>query len=215
MRVNPNRMQLLRLKARLRTAERGHKMLKDKRDELMRRFLDLVREAKERRRVVEERLGKAAAQLLMATASASPAVIEEALAFPKQRLELSVRKDAVMGVSVARFDFAWGGEGGAADLYPYGPAHTPADLDAAIKTLSETLPDLLRLAETEKAAEMLAGEVEKTRRRVNALEYILIPQLQETVKYITMKLDEAERANLTRLMKIKDLVRREEPAGTP
>ncbi len=206
VRVNPNRMQLLRLKTRLKTAQRGHKMLKDKRDELMRRFLDLVREAKERRQAVEERLGKATAQLLMATASASPAVIEEALAFPKQRLELAVKKDTIMGVEVARFDFSWGGEGGAADLYPYGPAHTPADLDAALKALSEILHDLLRLAETEKAAELLAGEVEKTRRRVNALEYVLIPQLEETVKYITMKLDEAERANLTRLMKIKAMV---------
>lgn len=206
VRVNPNRMQLLRLKARLKTAQRGHKMLKDKRDELMRRFLDLVRRNKELRRTVEERLGRATAQLAMATATASPAVIEEALAFPKQRLDLKVKRDSIMGVSVARFDFAWGGAGGETDLYPYGPAHTPADLDAAIKTLSETLPDLLRLAEAEKAAELLASEVEKTRRRVNALEYVLIPQLEETVKYITMKLDEAERGNLTRLMKIKELV---------
>lgn len=206
VRVNPNRMQLLRLKTRLKTARRGHKMLKDKRDELMRRFLDLVRKAKELRKVVEERLGRATAQLLMATASASPAVIEEALSFPKQRLDLSVGRDNVMGVEVARFAFSWGGAGGEADLYPYGPAHTPADLDAAIKALSETLPDLLRLAETEKAAELMATEVEKTRRRVNALEYVLIPQLEETVKYITMKLDEAERGNLTRLMKIKAMV---------
>ncbi|MDI6871216.1 MAG: V-type ATP synthase subunit D [Bacillota bacterium] len=206
LRVNPNRMQLLRLRVRLKTARRGHKMLKDKRDELMRRFLDLVRQNKELRQVVEERLGRAAGQLLMATASASPAVIEEALAFPKQKLDLRVKKDNIMGVRVARFDFSWGGAGGEADLYPYGPAHTPADLDAAIKTLSETLPDLLRLAEIEKAAELLAVEVEKTRRRVNALEYVLIPKLEETIKYITMKLDEAERGNLTRLMKIKQMV---------
>lgn len=206
LRVNPNRMQLLRLKTRLKTARRGHKMLKDKRDELMRRFLDLVRLNKELRELVEERLGKATAQLLMATAGASPAVIEEALAFPKQRLDLTVRGDNLMGVNIARFDFAWGGAGGEGDLYPYGPAHTPADLDAAIKALSEALPDLLRLAETEKAAELLAGEVEKTRRRVNALEYVLLPQLEQTIKYITMKLDEAERSNLTRLMKIKAMV---------
>jgi V/A-type H+-transporting ATPase subunit D len=206
LRVNPNRMQLLRLKARLKTARRGHKLLKDKRDELMRRFLDLVRQNRELRQRVEEQLGRAAGHLLMATASASPAVIEEALAFPKQRLDLMVKKANLMGVRVARFDFSWGGTGGEADLYPYGPAHTPADLDAAIKTLSESLPDLLRLAEVEKAAELLAVEVEKTRRRVNALEYVLIPKLEETIKYITMKLDEAERGNLTRLMKIKALV---------
>lgn len=184
-------------------------MLKDKRDELMRRFLDLVRQNKELRQRVEERLGQATGQLLMAAASASPAVIEEALAFPKQRLDLTVNKDNLMGVRVARFDFSWGdGAGGGEDLYPYGPAHTPADLDAAIKTLSESLPDLLRLAEVEKAAELLAVEVEKTRRRVNALEYVLIPKLEETIKYITMKLDEAERGNLTRLMKIKSMVHR-------
>ncbi|HHW14695.1 MAG TPA: V-type ATP synthase subunit D [Firmicutes bacterium] len=206
VRVNPNRMQLLRLKARLKTAQRGHKMLKDKRDELMRRFLDLVRQNKELRQKVEEKLGRAARRLLMATASASPAVIDEALAFPKQHLDLAVQQDTIMGVRVARFAFSWGGAGGEADLYPYGPAHTPADLDAAIKALSESLPDLLRLAEIEKAAELLAVEVEKTRRRVNALEYVLIPQLEETIKYITMKLDEAERGNLTRLMKIKALV---------
>lgn len=206
VRVNPNRMQLLRLKGRLKTAQRGHKMLKDKRDELMRRFLDLVRENKELRQQVEEKLGRATRRLLMATASASPAVIDEALAFPTQRLDLTVQQDTIMGVRVARFGFSWAGAEGEADLYPYGPVHTPADLDAAIKALSESLPDLLRLAESEKAAELLAVEVEKTRRRVNALEYVLIPQLEDTIKYITMKLDEAERGNLTRLMKIKAMV---------
>lgn len=206
VRVNPNRMQLLRLKGRLKTAQRGHKMLKDKRDELMRRFLDLVRENKELRQQVEEKLRRATRRLLMATASASPAVIDEALAFPTQRLDLTVQQDTIMGVRVARFGFSWAGAEWEADLYPYGPVHTPADLDAAIKALSESLPDLLRLAESEKAAELLAVEVEKTRRRVNALEYVLIPQLEDTIKYITMKLDEAERGNLTRLMKIKAMV---------
>jgi V/A-type H+-transporting ATPase subunit D len=206
-------MQLLRLKDRLKTARRGHKLLKDKRDELMRQFLDLVRRNKELRQTVEERLGHATTYLLMATATASPAVIEEALAFPKQRLDLKVSRGNIMGVEVAKFDFTWAGAGGEADLYPYGPAHTPADLDAAIKTLTETLPELLRQAEIEKAAELLAGEIEKTRRRVNALEYVLIPQLEETIKYITMKLDEAERSNLTRLMKIKEMVHREGATG--
>jgi V/A-type H+-transporting ATPase subunit D len=213
VRVNPTRMQLLRLKDRLKTARRGHKLLKDKRDELMRQFLELVRRNKELRQSVEERLGSATTYLLMATATASPAVIEEALSFPKQRLDLKVNRGNIMGIDVAKFDFTWAGDGGEADLYPYGPAHTPADLDVAIKTLTEALPDLLRLAEIEKAAELLASEVEKTRRRVNALEYVMIPQLEETVKYITMKLDEAERSNLTRLMKIKEMVHREGATG--
>lgn len=205
IRVNPNRMQLLRLKERLKTAKRGHKLLKDKHDELMRRFLDLVWESRDLRRGVEKQLGQVTNQMVMAAATVSPAVIEEALSFPQQQLELDVRGDALVGVSIARFDFSWTGTGGETDLYPYGPVHTPADLDAAIKALSVTLPDLLRLAELEKAAELLAVELEKTRRRVNALEHILIPQLEDSIKYITMKLDEAERANITRLMKVKEM----------
>jgi V/A-type H+-transporting ATPase subunit D len=205
IRVNPNRMQLLRLRARLKTAQRGHKLLKDKHDELMRRFLDLVWQSRDLRQEVERQLGQVADQMVLAAATASAPVIEEALSFPKQRLELRVRRDTLVGVSIARFDFSWAGAGGETDIYPYGPAHTPADLDAAIKALSMALPNLLRLAELEKAAELLAVELERTRRRVNALEHILIPQLQQSIKYITMKLDEAERANITRLMKVKQM----------
>lgn len=205
IRVNPNRMQLLRLKSRLKTAERGHKLLKDKHDELMRRFLDLVWQSRDLRTEVERQLGQVSNQMVMAAATASPAVIEEALSFPKQQLELHVRQDALVGVKVARFDFSFTGAESESDLYPYGPAHTPSDLDAAIKTLSTALPNLLRLAELEKAAELLAVELERTRRRVNALEHILIPQLEQSIKFITMKLDEAERANITRLMKIKQM----------
>lgn len=204
MRVNPNRMELLRLKSRLQTAERGHKLLKDKHDELMRRFLDLVWESRDLREKVEAQLSRATNSMVMATATASPAVIEEALCFPKQKLDVKVRSDVLVGVRIARFDYSWEGDG-EADHYPYGPAHTPADLDAAINTLGIALPDLLRLAELEKAAELLAVELERTRRRVNALEHILIPQLEESIKFITMKLDEAERANITRLMKVKQM----------
>ncbi|MGI6609931.1 MAG: V-type ATP synthase subunit D [Limnochordia bacterium] len=204
-RVNPNRMQLLRLRSRLKTAERGHKLLKDKHDELMRRFLELVWESRDLRVKVEAQLEKVSTSMVMATATASPAVIEEALLFPKQKLDVHVREDALVGVPIARFDHSWESVGGEADHYPYGPAHTPADLDAAIKALSVAMPDLLRLAELEKAAELLAVELQRTRRRVNALEYVLIPQLQESIRYITMKLDEAERANITRLMKVKQM----------
>ncbi|MGI6082508.1 MAG: V-type ATP synthase subunit D [Limnochordia bacterium] len=204
-RVNPNRMELLRLRSRLSTAERGHKLLKDKHDELMQRFLELVWESRDLRVKVEEQLEKVSTSMVMATATASPAVIESALLFPKQRLDVQMRHDSIVGVPIVRFDHSWESVGGEADHYPYGPAHTPADLDAAIKTLSEALSDLVRLAELEKAAELLAVELERTRRRVNALEYVLIPQLQESIRYITMKLDEAERSNIVRLMKVKQM----------
>jgi V/A-type H+-transporting ATPase subunit D len=207
VRVSPTRMQLLRLKTRLRVASRGHKLLKDKRDELMRRFLDVVRKNKELREAVEEKLAAAAADFLLASAAMSPEAVEEALMFPKQQLHLETRQGSIMGVKVAQFDFRFTGEAGEGDLYPYGLAETSAELDGAIKGLTEALPDLLRLAESEKAAELLANEVEKTRRRVNALEYVLIPQLEETIKYITMKLDEAEPGTRTRLMKVKEMVR--------
>lgn len=205
MNVNPTRMVLTGLKKRLRTARRGHKLLKDKRDELMKKFLDIARENKRLREKVEEKLGFVHSRFVMARAEMNQRVLEEALMFPKRRVELEASTRNIMSVNVPQFEFTVvnGDEG---DIFPYGFADTAGELDGAIATLSELAPDLLMLAELEKSAQLMADEIEKTRRRVNALEYVLIPNLEETIKYIVMKLDENERGNLTRLMKVKDMM---------
>ena len=203
--VSPTRMVLTGLKKRLKTAQRGHKLLKDKRDELMKRFLDIVRENKLLREEVEEKLNIVHSRFVMARAVMNSELLEEALMFPKQHVELSTSTRNIMSVDVPVLEFTSeaSGEG---DIYPYGFANTSGELDGAIATLSDMTSELLKLAELEKTAQLLADEIEKTRRRVNALEYVLIPNLQETIKYIVMKLDENERGNLTRLMKVKDMV---------
>lgn len=205
MRVNPTRMELTRLKKRLQVARRGHKLLKDKRDELMKKFLEMVRKNKELREKVEDMLMKVHGNFLIARAVMSSEVLEEALMFPKQSVSLEVSTRNVMSVDVPVLDFKTASDN-ESDVYPYGFATTSGELDGAISTLSEVLPFMLELAQMEKSAQLLAEEIEKTRRRVNALEYVLIPQLTETIKYITMKLDENERGNLTRLMKVKDMM---------
>lgn len=205
MRVNPTRMELTRLKKRLKVARRGHKLLKDKRDELMKKFLDLVRKNKELREKVEEMLANVHTKFLIARAVMSSEGLEEALMIPKQNIFLEVSTRNIMSVDVPVLDFKTSSSDDA-DIYPYGFASTSGELDGAIGTLSEVLPYMLELAQMEKSAQLLADEIEKTRRRVNALEYVLIPQLTETIKYITMKLDENERGNLTRLMKVKDMM---------
>jgi V/A-type H+/Na+-transporting ATPase subunit D len=205
LRVNPTRMELTRLKKRLKVARRGHKLLKDKRDELMKKFLELVRKNKELREKLEELLMKAHTNFLIARAVMSAEVLEEALMFPKQSVSLEVSTRNVMSVDVPVLNFHRESED-ESNIYPYGFATTSGELDGAIDALSEVLPFMLELAQVEKSAQLLALEIEKTRRRVNALEYVLIPQLVETIKYITMKLDENERGNLSRLMKVKDMM---------
>lgn len=210
IRVNPTRMELNRLKKRLAMSTRGHKLLKDKRDELIRQFLILVRKNKELREQMEQELSAAFAKFLLARAVMSEEALEEALMYPTVELELEVGKQNIMSVYTPKFKWELKSnsqeeEGGG--IYPYGFASTSADLDASIETLSSILPKLLELAEIEKTVQLLADEIEKTRRRVNALEYVLIPRMKETIRYITMKLDENERGSLTRLMKVKDIVR--------
>jgi len=205
MNVNPTRMVLTGLKKRLKTAMRGHKLLKDKRDELMKKFLDIVRENKRLREEVEEKLKIVHSRFVMARAVMNTELVEEALMFPKMELNLNAKTRNIMSVDVPVLEFTTG-ENIEGDIYPYGFANTTGELDEAIATLSALAPDLLKLAEMEKSAQLLADEIEKTRRRVNALEYVLIPNLEETIKYITMKLDENERSNLTRLMKVKDMM---------
>lgn len=205
IRVNPTRMELLRLKKRLVVARRGHKLLKDKLDEMMKQFLGLVKENRRLREQVESELGDVARGFLLARAVMSPEFLVGAIAFPKNHMELSAGTKKVMAIEVPSFKLESGGEAGQG--LPYGLAQTSGELDQAILSLTDTFPTLVGLAEVEKTVELVAAEIEKTRRRVNALEYVLIPQLQEKVRYITMKLDENERGNLTRLMKVKDIVR--------
>ncbi|MGI6348754.1 MAG: V-type ATP synthase subunit D [Eubacteriaceae bacterium] len=203
--VNPTRMELTRLKIRLRTATRGHKLLKDKRDELMKQFLEIVRHNRALRLKVEEALIKASQSFTVASAAMSPEFLEEALLYPKQSVSLDFEYKNIMSVSVPVYEFKTSNDD-PSEIFPYGFATTSGELDDAVLSLSEILPDLLQLAQIEKSVQLLSREIEKTRRRVNALEYVMIPQLEETIRYIVMKLDENERGNLSRLMKVKDMM---------
>ena len=208
--VNPTRMELTKLKKRLVTATRGHKLLKDKQDELMRRFIDLIKYNNEVRKNVEEELQKSLKDFVMARALLSSEFLEEAIVFPKESISLDVDKKNIMSVNVPVMKFVRKMEGDEGSIYPYGFVNTSGELDSAIEKLYGILPKLLELAEVEKSCQLMADEFEKTRRRVNALEYMTIPQLKETIKYIVMKLDENERGNLTRLMKVKSMMKEKE-----
>ena len=203
--VNPTRMELTRLKGKLRTAQRGHKLLKDKRDELMKQFLDTVREVRSLRAEVETELMQVHGSFTVASALMSAQALEQSLMYPKQSVELTMTFQNVMSVNVPVYDFQTKTKSDA-DIYPYGFAATSGELDAAVDALSKVFRKMLKLSQIEKSAQLMAEEIEKTRRRVNALEYVKIPQMQESIKYITMKLDENERANTIRLMKVKDMV---------
>ena len=206
--INPTRMELTRLKGRLKTAQRGHKLLKDKRDELMKQFMDVVRENRALRRRVEEGLMRAHGSFTVAAALMSPEMLEQSLLYPKQSVELDMSFENVMSVNVPRYEFHTGSQD-AGEVYPYGFAQTSGELDDAVDAMSRVFQDMLRLAEVEKTSQLLAEEIEKTRRRVNALEYVKIPDMQSSIKYITMKLEENERANTIRLMKVKDMILKE------
>ena len=206
--INPTRMELTRLKGRLKTAQRGHKLLKDKRDELMKQFMDVVRENRALRRRVEEGLMRAHGAFTVAAALMSPEMLEQSLLYPKQSVELDMTFENVMSVDVPRYQFHTSSQE-PGEIYPYGFAQTSGELDDAVDAMAQVFQDMLKLAEVEKTSQLLAEEIEKTRRRVNALEYVKIPEMQENIKYITMKLDENERANTIRLMKVKDLILKE------
>ena len=206
--VNPTRMELTRLKGRLRTATRGHKLLKDKRDELMKQFMDVVRENRELRKKVEEGLIRANAAFTVASAVMSPEMLEQALLYPKQSVSLDMTFQNIMSVDVPVYHFRTKSDD-PSQVYPYGFAATSGELDDAVGVFGQVFQDMLKLAQAEKTAQLLAQEIEKTRRRVNALEYVKIPQMQEAIKYITMKLDENERASTIRLMKVKDMLLKE------
>lgn len=206
--VNPTRMELTRLKKKLVTATRGHKLLKDKRDELMRRFLELVKENKELRMKVEQKISDANKNFVLASAAMSDEVISAALLAPKQEVYLDIGEKNVMSVDIPVYDIKTRTPD-PNDIYSYGYAFISSELDDAVKSLADILPDMLKLAEIEKSCLMMASEIEKTRRRVNALEHVMIPDTQEKIRYITMKLDENERSTQTRLMKVKDMMLKE------
>ena len=205
--VNPTRMELTRLKGRLRTAQRGHKLLKDKRDELMKQFMEVVRENRALRKRVEE--ADARPRLLhRGLRLMSTEMLEQALLYPKQSVELDMTFQNIMSVNVPVYHFKTKSDD-AGKSTPTASPPPPANWDGAVEALSGVLQDMLRLAEIEKTSQLLAEEIEKTRRRVNALEYVKIPQMEEAIQYITMKLDENERANTIRLMKVKDMLLKE------
>ena len=203
--VNPTRMELTRLKKKLVTASRGHKLLKDKRDELMRQFLDMARENMELRMKVEAGIKAANTGFVIAKAGMNEQTLSTALMAPKQEVRIALSDRNVMSVDIPVYDYKMK-SANSNDIYSYGFAFTSSDLDGAVKSLSDILPDMLRLAEVEKSCQMLAAEIEKTRRRVNALEHVIIPETREGIKYISMKLDENERSTQVRLMKVKDMM---------
>lgn len=203
--VNPTRMELKKMKIRYANARRGHKLLKDKRDGLMKQFLETVRQNKELREKVEASLSGVYDSLAIAGAVSGPKVLEESLMLPKKQGKLDVRTRNVMSVTVPEFELEIIGKD-AQDSYNYGLAFTSGELDASLAQMSAIMEDMIALAESEKTVQLLAQEIEKTRRRVNALEYIMIPKYLATIKSIKMKLDENDRGNTTRLMKVKDMM---------
>ena len=203
--VNPTRMELTKLKNRLKTAVRGHKLLKDKRDELMKRFMEVIRENQSLRKSVEESLLRAHSSFTVASALMSPEMLEQALLYPKQSVALDYTFQNIMSVNVPQYQFHTK-SANPGEIYPYGFAATSGELDDAVKALSEAFEGMLKLAEIEKTVQLLAEEIEKTRRRVNALEYVMIPDLEKNIKYISMKLEENENSTKVRLLKVKEMV---------
>ena len=206
--IKPTRMELKKTKARLKTAVRGHKLLKDKRDELMRQFLIIVRENKALREKVEQGLDRAMRAMAEASELMSPEILEQSLLYPKQSAQVELTVKNVMSVNIPHYDFITRTDA-AEDIYPYGYAMTSGELDDAVDSFSGVFKDMLALAQAEKSMQLMAAEIERTRRRVNALEYVMIPEMEQTIRYITMKLEENERGNITRLMKVKDQILQE------
>lgn len=204
--VNPTRMELSRLKARLKTSVRGHKLLKDKQDELMRQFIAMIKENKELREDVESKITDSFEDFLLARSMNSSQMLDEALSISKESISLEIDTRNLMSVNVPVMTFHRSNEEDSSAIYPYGFGGTTSELDEAVKKLYDILPELLKLAEIEKACQLMADDIESTRRRVNALEYMTIPQLEETIVYIKMKLEENDRSSITRLMKVKDII---------
>ena len=202
-RVNPTRMELTKQKKKLLSATRGHKLLKDKRDELVRQFMDLIKENMDLRLKVEKGLKAANMEFAVARAGMSEQVLNTALMATGKTLEIKQQFKNVMSVEIPEFQTKNDIKGN--DIYSYGYAFTAGDLDDAVYSLSSVFEDMLKLAQVEKSCQLMASEIEKTR-RVNALEHVIIPEALDNIKYITMKLDENERSTQIRLMKVKDMM---------
>lgn len=205
MNVNPTRMELTALKKKLMTARRGHSLLKDKRDELMRQFLLLVKENIELRKKVQTGFKKVDYNMQLAYCVMDEKNIDVSLMLPRQEVSISMDIKNIMSVNVPVFNAQYKTLD-IADRFSYGFAFTSVNLDNAVTEFYDVLPSLIKLAEIEKQCQLLSSEIERTRRRVNALEHIMIPQYEETIRYISMKLQENERSSTTRLMKVKDMM---------
>ncbi|OYQ65679.1 V-type ATP synthase subunit D [Aerococcus sp. 1KP-2016] len=205
--VKPTRMELSTLKARLKVAENGYDLLKDKQDELMRQFIDLIKENNRLRNEVEDELSGALKNFVLASSSMNDAFMEEIVALPTKQTNLEISRKNIMSVIVPEMSFSYDetAEGDDDKELKYGYLNTSSELDDAIEVLNDVMPKLLKLSEIEKTCQLMATEIESTRRRVNALEYRMIPNFKETIKYIQMKLDENERASITRMIKVKDM----------
>lgn len=203
--VNPTRMELANLKKRLKLATRGHKLLKDKQDELMRQFILLIRKNNELRIEVEEKLEKAMQSFAMAKSLLHENYIEELMSVPSRSVSLNIDRKNIMSVRVPQMNFHYNDVSGDAKELSYGYLNSNGELDLTFEYLVDVMPKMLELAEIEKTCQLMADEIEKTRRRVNALEYMTIPQLDETIYFIQMKMDESERSAITRMMKVKDM----------
>lgn len=201
-RVNPTRMELSRLKKQLEIAQRGHKLLKDKQDEMVRQFMAIIKESRSLRIETETELKKIIARFSSAKLKMSKAGIFEALMIPTKSIEIKTSSRTIMNIKIPELDIK---DEGKIDL-TYGFAFTPSELDEAIIALSKLLPKMVRLADLEKTCDLLANEIEKTRRRVNAIEHIMIPNMEADIKYIVQKLDDNERSNIIRLMKSKEII---------
>ncbi len=200
--VNATRMELLRLKKRLNLARRGHKLLKDKRDELMRQLLAIIDEVKELRLSIEKEFQSILERFVMAKAAVGSLQTEQELLLPVKKISVSMSRKNIMSVRIPSYSQEVSG-----GIIPYGYINTSGEMDIALNDFDKSIENLLKLAEKEKTVQLMAREIEETRRRVNALEHKLIPGLDETIKFITMKLEENERSSTVRLMKVKDIVR--------
>ena len=204
--VKPTRMELSTLKDRLKVAQNGYDLLKDKQDELMRQFIELIKENNQLRNEVEDELSGALSNFVLASSSMNDAFMEEIVALPSKQVNLEIAKKNIMSVDVPKMSFSYDDDNQKSDNeVKYGYLNTSSELDDAIEVLNDVMPKLLKLTEIEKTCQLMATEIESTRRRVNALEYRMIPNIKETIKYIQMKLDENERASITRMIKVKDM----------
>lgn len=199
--INPTRMELIRLKKRVKIAEQGHKLLKEKRDGLMKEFMAIIKQAKELRETIEKELSQAFKSFIFASANMRPEVVEESLAMPSKKISLEGTTKNVMSVNIPQFELKEEG-----DYICYSLTSTSSEIDVALEIFSQSLANMVNLAQIEHSARLLSYEIEKTRRRVNALEYVFIPEMQGTIKNITNKLDEQERSAFSALMRVKEVI---------